>query len=80
MADERKPVSDLENFLGEKLYSTDEVANLLGVTLRTVYRYIHDTKELEAFKVGGEWKITEEAIKKFLQGRLSNKTPNEGID
>ncbi len=49
-----------------KLYTLDEVMDFLQTTRRTLYRYIKDGK-LKAVKVGGRWKVTDEALKDFLQ-------------
>lgn len=49
-----------------KLYTLDEVMDFLHTTRRTLYRYIKDGK-LKAVKVGGRWKVTDEALKDFLQ-------------
>ena len=49
-----------------KLYTLDEVMEFLPTTRRTLYRYIKDGK-LKAVKVGGRWKVTDEALKDFLQ-------------
>lgn len=49
-----------------KLYTLEEVMELLHTTRRTLYRYIKDGK-LKAVKVGGRWKVTEDALRDFLQ-------------
>lgn len=49
-----------------KLYTLDEVMDFLHTTRRTLYRYIKDGK-LKAVKIGGRWKVTDEALKAFLQ-------------
>ena len=49
-----------------KLYTLEEVMDFLHTTRRTLYRYIKDGK-LKAVKVGGRWKVTDEALKDFLQ-------------
>jgi type I restriction enzyme M protein len=48
----------------EKLYSLKEVAEMLRVSERSMFRYIHSGK-LKASKVGG-WKISEGELKAFL--------------
>ena len=52
----------------EKLYTVKEVAELLQVSQRTVFRYMQpDYKnQLKASKVGGTWRITEMDLKEFL--------------
>lgn len=46
----------------------EEVATRLEVTTRSVNNYIKKG-ELEAFKMGGRWRITEEALQKFIASR-----------
>lgn len=48
------------------LYSLKEVAELLGITSRTVWTYIRKGK-LDAVKVGNQWKVTEDGIKAFFK-------------
>lgn len=49
-------------------YTVAEAADILKVTPRTIYRYI-DNGKLEATKtLGGEWRITQEAITSFIDG------------
>lgn len=49
-----------------KTYTTNQVEEILQVSKRTLYRYI-DKNQIEAIKVGREWRITEEALKDFLK-------------
>lgn len=49
----------------EKLYTPQEIADLLKVDLRTVYRWIREGK-LEALKAGSQWRIEESALEEFL--------------
>lgn len=53
--------------LDVKLYSTKEVADLLGVTPTTTTKYIKEGK-LEAKTIGGKRYISEESLRKFLLG------------
>lgn len=50
-----------------KLYSTKDMMEALGVTYKTLLKYIHSGK-LKAVMIGGEWKITEENYRKFVSG------------
>jgi excisionase family DNA binding protein len=50
-----------------KLYTIEEVMNILHVTRRTVYNYIKAGK-LEALKMGKYWRVTPEQLNSFLQG------------
>lgn len=48
----------------QKLYKLKEVETALNTTRRTIYNWIKDGK-LEAIKVGGNWRVTQEALDKF---------------
>lgn len=49
-----------------RVYTTDEVQELLKVTKRTLYNYIK-AGQIKAIKVGRNWRITEDALKDFLE-------------
>lgn len=49
-----------------KVYALDELAEILKVSRRSLYNFIKDGK-LKGFKVGREWRITEEALKEFIE-------------
>ncbi len=49
-------------------YSTDEVADMLKVSKRTVFRFIHGG-QLHALKIGHGWKVSQEDLSQFLQTR-----------
>jgi excisionase family DNA binding protein len=52
--------------LPDRFYSAPEVAEILGVTLRSLYRYIRDGK-IETFKTaGGRLRFTKESITAFM--------------
>lgn len=46
------------------LYTLQEVAKILKVSERTLYRWIKDGK-LKAHKVGRNWRVKEEDLKKL---------------
>lgn len=48
-----------------KVYTIDEIAELLHITRRTLYTYLK-TGKLKAIKVGKYWRVTEENLKDFL--------------
>ena len=58
-----------------KYYTTEEVADILGVTVRTVYTYMEDGN-LKAYKVGMYWRFKEEDIEDFVT-RKSNRKEEE---
>lgn len=49
----------------EKLLTTQEVADHLGLTQRTIYTYIQ-SGSLRAVKVGREWRIKETELEAFI--------------
>ena len=49
-----------------KVYTTEEALEVLKVTQRTLYRYIK-AGQLKAIKLGREDRITEDALKDFLE-------------
>lgn len=49
----------------EKVYTLEELTELLHVTRRSLYNYIKDGK-LKAVKIGREWRVTEETLEAFL--------------
>lgn len=51
-----------------KLYTMKEVAEILKLNRRTIYRYLKDGK-LKATKVGREWRITEPQLLAFINGK-----------
>lgn len=51
--------------MNSQLLTLAEVMDILKVSRRTLYTYIKEGK-IEAFKVGDRWRVTEEALKKFL--------------
>ena len=50
-----------------KLYTLEELSEMLGVTIYTLRNYIKKGK-LKAAKVGVCWKVSEENLKKFVNG------------
>lgn len=49
-----------------KVYTTEEALEILKVTQRTLYRYIK-ARQIKAIKLGREYRITEDALKDFLE-------------
>jgi putative resolvase len=49
-----------------KVYTTDEALEVLKVTRRTLYRYIK-AGQIKAIRMGREYRITEYALKDFLE-------------
>lgn len=57
----------MKKILNVGLYTANEVADMLGVTERTVRTYIK-SGALQAQKIGGEWAVSEDNVKAFLHG------------
>jgi len=49
-----------------KVYTLEEVVEILRVSRRTIYNYIK-TEQLKAIKVGREWRVTQKALDAFLE-------------
>jgi excisionase family DNA binding protein len=60
--------NDLEPF---RLLTLDEAANVLHVSKRTVRRMV-DQKDFPAFKVGGQWRVRENEVTKWIQSLSEN--------
>lgn len=48
-----------------KIYTIEEVVEILKVTRRTVYNYLKEGK-LNAVKLGRSWRVTEEELNRFI--------------
>ena len=55
----------------KEFYSTKELAELLGLAQRTIYRYI-DSGDLRAIKIGDQWRISRSDLDTFLSERVTN--------
>jgi len=63
-----------------KVYTVDEIAELLQVGRKTVYDYI-ENGDLKAAKIGKYWKITEAALNDFLEkGTTAKKSDDEKLN
>lgn len=56
-----------EKLEGIRLYTLSEIEPILGVTHRTLLNYMKDGR-LKGVKVGGKWKVSEDNLKKFING------------
>jgi excisionase family DNA binding protein len=74
----RRRIEPLKRELvGGQLLTAAEVAEILDVHPRTVGEYVRDGK-LEAFQIGGSWKISEGALRAFARHHVrsaSNRAP-----
>lgn len=48
-----------------KVYTLEEIAELLHITRRTLYSYVKEGK-LKGVKVGKYWRVTEKNLEEFL--------------
>ena len=48
-----------------RVYTLDEVAEVLKITRRTLYTYVKEGK-LKAVKIGREWRVSEAALQDFI--------------
>lgn len=53
---------------GLRLLTLPEAAELLHVSTRTLQRMIR-RRELPAFKVGGQWRVRESQLTRWIEGR-----------
>jgi excisionase family DNA binding protein len=53
---------------GLRLLTLPEAAELLQVSTRTLQRMIR-RKDLPAFKVGGQWRVRESQLTRWIEGR-----------
>ncbi|WP_339951197.1 helix-turn-helix domain-containing protein [uncultured Albimonas sp.] len=52
------------------LLSTEEVARILNVSPKTIYRAI-ESGDLRANRIGRQWRIAEEELNRFIDSRPS---------
>ena len=50
-----------------RLYTLTELENILGVTRRTLQNYMRSGR-LNGVMIGGMWKVSEENLKRFVNG------------
>lgn len=60
----------------KSLYSANEAAEILGVNLRTLYRYIKNGT-LKGAKWGSRWHFTEQNLRDFMNIGAGQDTENE---
>lgn len=65
--------------LEEKLYTVADVANVTGLTSRTIRNYLKDGT-LTGAKIGVQWRFTEEEVKRLFMKQVPGlKTPMQMI-
>jgi excisionase family DNA binding protein len=68
LKDRRGVLPMSENLDGLRLLTLPEAAELLHVSTRTLQRMIQ-RKDLPAFKVGGQWRVRESQLTRWIEGR-----------
>ena len=53
-----------------KIYTTEEVADILKLDTVTVRRYL-SLGYMKGAKIGKSWRVTEEDLKKFIKERMN---------
>ena len=64
---EARAAQNIKRLEDIRLYTLTEIEPIIGVTHRTLLTYIKDGR-LKGIKVGGKWKVSEENLKKFING------------
>lgn len=54
-----------------KLYTIEEISEILKVTPRTIYNYIK-SGNLKAVKIGKYWRVTDSALQEFIENGTNN--------
>ena len=66
----------MEDMKAFKVFPLKDVAPTLGVSYRTLLQYVKD-KRLRAVKIGGRWKVSEENLKRFINGEDEERAEEE---
>ncbi|MBA7492554.1 hypothetical protein ES702_03104 [subsurface metagenome] len=53
--------------INTKLYTVEDLVDMLNISDKTVRAYLREGK-IKARKIGLRWRVTEENLKKFLEG------------
>lgn len=60
--------------MNTKLYTITELSKILDLHPKTILRFIHEGK-LTAQKIGRTWRVTDDNLKTFCHGELSDSQP-----
>lgn len=55
------------------LYTIAEVSEMTKISRKTILSYIHDAK-IKAIRIGGSYRISEEALNRFIANNTVNPT------
>lgn len=64
----RKSETNSDSLLSIRLYTLTEVEGILGVSHRTLLRWVKDGK-IKAVKIGGKWKVSEDTLRDIIGGK-----------
>lgn len=66
--------------MSERILTLAETAEMLGVSTRTVFRYLQADYpyQLKGYKVGKAWKIKESDIQAFIEAHSNQKSGKIG--
>lgn len=53
-----------------KVYTVNDIMDLLKISRRTLYTYIKDEK-IKGNKIGNKWIFTEQQVKDFIEGKTN---------
>lgn len=67
MKKEQNEETRQEALMKYRVYTLTELEEIIGVSHRTLLRYVKDGT-LQAVKIGGKWRVSEEKLKSFLEG------------
>jgi excisionase family DNA binding protein len=70
--DKRKKEETQMIIFGTRMFSVTEVAEILGCSDRTIYKYLDDGR-LHGKKIGKRWMITQNSLRNFIFGGEENK-------
>ena len=59
----------------KQLYTIEEVADFLRVSIRTVRRYLKDGT-IRGFKVGQNWRISDEEVSRYINEQQKSTSVN----
>lgn len=62
-----------------KVYTANEVCELLKITKRTLYRYLEDGS-ISGFRAGRQYRFTEDDIKTFIDTRRGTRKQAKAIN
>lgn len=55
-----------------KVYTVNDIMDLLKISRKTLYTYIKDEK-IKGNKIGNKWIFTEQQVKDFIKGKTEKK-------